>query len=75
VRIVLRDGRAFEHAAHGARGYPERPANDAELEAKFTACAARVLPAPAVGEVLGLLGRIETLESVRTLSASVRGAE
>jgi 2-methylcitrate dehydratase PrpD len=75
VRIVLRDGRAFEQAAHGARGYPERPANDAELEAKFTACAARVLPAPAVGKVLGLLGRIETLESVRTLSASVRGAE
>ena len=27
--------------AHGARGYPERPASDDELDAKFMACATR----------------------------------
>jgi hypothetical protein len=31
-------------AADGARGYPGRPASDAELDAKFLACASRSLP-------------------------------
>ena len=44
VAIRLRDGRVLTQAANGARGYPERPASDAELDAKFLACARRALP-------------------------------
>ena len=44
VTVRLRDGRVLTASANGARGYPERPASDDELAAKFLSCAARVLP-------------------------------
>ncbi|HUF48492.1 MAG TPA: MmgE/PrpD family protein [Vicinamibacterales bacterium] len=75
VRIVLRDGRTVERAAHGARGYPERPASEAELEAKFRACAARALPAGATSRALDLLGGLETVIDVRTVTAELRGPD
>ena len=37
VRITLRDGQELNKDAQGARGYPEQPASDAELDAKFKA--------------------------------------
>ena len=45
VRVTLKDGRTLAQDAHGARGYPANPASDAELDAKFLACAGRALPA------------------------------
>jgi 2-methylcitrate dehydratase PrpD len=44
VRVTLTDGRVLFREAHGARGYPEKPATDTELEAKFIACATRAVP-------------------------------
>jgi 2-methylcitrate dehydratase PrpD len=43
VTIVLRDGRTVTASADGARGYPERPAGDGELDLKFVSCAMRVI--------------------------------
>src|SRR5262249_35091662 len=43
VTIRLTDGRELTAYADGARGYPERPARDDELDAKFRSCAARAL--------------------------------
>src|SRR5262249_40006117 len=43
VTIRLKDGRTLTQAANGARGYPERPASDQELDQKFLACATRTL--------------------------------
>lgn len=71
VRIVLRDGRSFEQAAHGARGYPERPASDAELDAKFMACAARTISESAANDALDMLRRIERVADVRRLAAAL----
>jgi 2-methylcitrate dehydratase PrpD len=73
VRIVLRDGRSFEQASHGARGYPDRPASQAELDAKFMSCAIRALgqPAAAAG-ALEALRRIEAVGDVRELTAQLR---
>jgi 2-methylcitrate dehydratase PrpD len=43
VSLHLRDGRTIERTARGARGYPDRPATDVEIDAKFISCAERVL--------------------------------
>ena len=43
VSVRLKDGRTVTQAADGARGYPERPASDAELDAKFMGCARRTI--------------------------------
>jgi 2-methylcitrate dehydratase PrpD len=39
VTVRLRDGRTLTASANGARGYPDRPASDDELAAKFLSCA------------------------------------
>jgi len=44
VRVTLTDGRVLVREAHGARGYPDKPASPAELEAKFLSCAMRAVP-------------------------------
>jgi 2-methylcitrate dehydratase PrpD len=44
VRVTLTDGRVLVREAHGARGYPEKPASPADLEAKFLSCAMRAVP-------------------------------
>ncbi len=68
VRIVLGDGRELVAAAHGARGYPERPASDAELDAKFLSCAVRAIPEPAAVGALALLRTIEDVPDVGELT-------
>jgi len=72
VSIVLRGGRVLHQDAHGARGYPARPASDEELAAKFLACSARGLAPTSAQRALGLLQEIEILEDVRTLTAILR---
>jgi len=73
VRIVLRDGRVLTQEAHGARGYPERPATDTELETKFLSCASRAVPAERANEALEKLRRLERLPDVCELTATLRG--
>jgi hypothetical protein len=55
-------------AAHGARGYPGRPASDADLDAKFSGCARRVLPAASADRALAVLRRLDELDDVRRLT-------
>ena len=69
VHISLRDGRMLVQEANGARGYPAHPASDAELDAKFIACARVALSPSAASQALGLLKGIEQLEDVRSLTA------
>ena len=68
VTITLGDGRTLSARADGARGYPERPASNEELGAKFLACATRTIPVGAANDALTLLRRIESLDDVRTLT-------
>jgi 2-methylcitrate dehydratase PrpD len=67
VTVTLRDGRAFSRSANGARGYPENPASDAELDDKFMACARRTLPEASARDALQQLRAIEQLSGVRSL--------
>jgi 2-methylcitrate dehydratase PrpD len=67
VRVALNDGRTFDRVANGARGYPERPASDAELETKFRTCASRVLPAARVDGALEVLRELDRIRDVRQI--------
>jgi 2-methylcitrate dehydratase PrpD len=67
ISIRLRDGRTVGRAANGARGYPEQPLSDEELDAKFLACARRTIPEAFAARALALLRRFEELEDVRPL--------
>ena len=71
VLVTLRNGRVLTQEALGARGYPEQPASDAELDAKFTACACRALKVPAAEDALGMLRGIEGLQDVRELTGAL----
>jgi 2-methylcitrate dehydratase PrpD len=68
VTIRLRDGRVFTRAADGARGYPARPASDAELAIKFRECARRSVPAQAVDEAWRILSRSDGIEDLSVLT-------
>ena len=71
VHVTLRDGRVLTQEAQGARGYPEQPASDAELDAKFMACASRALTASAAERALGLLRNTHALDDVRALTTEL----
>jgi 2-methylcitrate dehydratase PrpD len=68
VRVTLRDGRTLTRQANGARGYPVNPATDAELDAKFLSCAARVLPADRAATLLGQLRGLERIPDARSMA-------
>jgi len=55
VRVTLGDGRVLTRDAHGARGYPEKPASAADLEGKFLACARRAVPDAEAERILAAL--------------------
>jgi 2-methylcitrate dehydratase PrpD len=67
VRLHLRDGKVLTGAANGARGYPENPASDAELDTKFLACATRTIAEASTRNALSLLHGIERLPDIREL--------
>jgi 2-methylcitrate dehydratase PrpD len=67
VTVALRDGRSLSASANGARGYPERPATDAELEAKFLSCAARVMPQSRAQRALAAVREIARASDVHAL--------
>jgi 2-methylcitrate dehydratase PrpD len=69
VTIRLNDGRVLTAVAKGARGYPERPASDDELAAKFLACARRVFDDLQANRVLASLRDIEGAPDIRTIAA------
>ena len=72
VAVTLSDGRVLRQEAHGARGYPGRPASDDELAAKFLSCAQRALPGPAAHRALELLRGLSDVPDVRELTSVLR---
>jgi 2-methylcitrate dehydratase PrpD len=72
VRVTLRSGRELHAAANGARGYPDRPANDEELAAKFLSCAMLSLAEAQAHEALAALRDIERAADVRAVMTRLR---
>jgi len=68
VSVRLRDGRLLTAFANGARGYPEQPATDAELDSKFLSCAGAALAADNAHEALLALRDIEHASDIRLLT-------
>lgn len=70
VVVTLRNGRTLSAAGAGARGYPDRPASGAELDAKFLGCARRVLSEGGAARALQECRRFEHVP-VRTVIESL----
>ena len=68
VTVRLAGGRTLERFVRGARGYPAQPASRDELDAKFTACARRAVPAEAAAAALDFLRTLDTAAPVRDLA-------
>jgi 2-methylcitrate dehydratase PrpD len=68
VQVRLRDGRVLTESANGARGYPDQPASDEELAAKFLACASRTLPESSAKQALEALRTLEGVRDIRELT-------
>jgi 2-methylcitrate dehydratase PrpD len=74
VTIMLNDGRKLQRRVSTAKGQPQNPLTDAELEVKFRDCAARALPAERVGALVTSIGKLDTLASVTALADLLKGA-
>ena len=72
VTVRLRDGRVLSRTAEGARGYPARPAPEAQLQSKFAGCAMRTLPEAAAHSAWGVLSHIEDIDDISTLGEILR---
>jgi len=75
VRVTMRDGSALGGSADGARGYPDRPASDDELGAKFLSCASRALPRGAAERALEAARALADAHDTRTIVNMLRSGE
>jgi 2-methylcitrate dehydratase PrpD len=73
VRVVLRDGRILEGSTTSVRGDAEAPVSAETLDAKFIALASPVLGEDDARAVVELVGAVERLEEVSTLTARLTG--
>lgn len=67
VTVTLGDGRILTQACSHAKGWTERPCTWDDLCEKFEDCAARVLDRHQVHEAIGLIGKLDELDSARDL--------
>lgn len=69
LRVVLKDGRAFEAKRHDFRGAPSNPMSTEELDAKFLALASGIVP-----DAKGLLLQLRDLGSSNNVRDVIAGA-
>jgi 2-methylcitrate dehydratase PrpD len=74
VTITLADGRHLPRRVSLAKGQPKNPLTEAELEAKFRDCAARVLPPERAEAAVALVKTLPTLPDVSVLARSLATA-
>ena len=73
VTVRLTDGTTFEEKPRGASGHPTAPLSDAELRAKFLACAAPVIGADAAEGVADQIAHLEDIPDIRALTSRLTG--
>ena len=73
VTVRLTDGTTFEEKPRGASGHPTAPLSDAELRAKFLACAAPVIGADAAEGVADQIAHLEDIPDIRALTSRLAG--
>ncbi len=75
VTVRLGDGRVLTASADGARGYPDRPASDDELAAKFTSCATQAMSEAQAADALAALRDIESVADVRSVTTRLQSRQ
>ena len=73
IAVRLKDGRLLTREIERAKGCPERPASAEELEAKFRACARRVMPAARVELALDRVRAMAEVRDIRELTLYLSG--
>jgi 2-methylcitrate dehydratase PrpD len=74
AEVRLKDGRSVETKLLDAHGTPADPCSEDEAKEKFRCLAGVAMGSDAIAEALSLVERIDSLESVRSLSQVLRGA-
>ncbi len=72
IEVQLADGRSLKSFVLDPHGMPADPVTEAERLAKFKRLAAPVLPAAQAADLIRMVRAVETLASVRDLSALLR---
>jgi 2-methylcitrate dehydratase PrpD len=73
VEVEMADGQKFTERCDHPLGSPKNPLSRAQIEEKFRTYAKGVISDAAAQEVIGAVGRLEDLPSVRKLMDSLRG--
>ena len=73
VTVRLKNGQSYTREAQHAKGGPEFPMTEAELEAKFFDCAKEVMPVDMAQQALNYVARLETLDNIRPLCERLSG--
>ncbi|MCW4036083.1 MAG: MmgE/PrpD family protein [Candidatus Bathyarchaeota archaeon] len=73
VELELRDGRVISRFADTARGTPEKPLKNQELDEKFTECASFVLDESRTNNVLEMIRQIEEIPRIKELTSLLAG--
>jgi 2-methylcitrate dehydratase PrpD len=73
VLVTLRDGQTLEGYVEHAKGEPENPMTDTELQEKFEVLAGSILPKGRVSEVFSFCMRLEQEKDVGSLLALCTG--
>ncbi len=72
VEICMAGGQKLSATLLAAKGTPEDPCNEEEVKEKFRCLAAAAVTDEAIAEIMSLVGRIETLSTVTSLSTLLR---
>ena len=73
VEVELQDGRVLRKLADTARGTPEKPLKDAEIDDKFRQCAGFVLDEKRIIQVLDLTRDLDIIPDIKQLTLLLRG--
>jgi 2-methylcitrate dehydratase PrpD len=73
VELELRDGGVISRFADTARGTPEKPLKNQELDEKFTECASFVLDESRTNNVLEMIRQIEEIPRIKELTSLLAG--
>jgi 2-methylcitrate dehydratase PrpD len=75
IEVSLKDGRRLvEHSPEAYRGGPDNPMSDADLEAKFRACAEGLLDEARRRQVIAKVRRIAAVKDVTALAKALQVA-
>ena len=73
VTVRLKNGQTYTREAQHAKGSPEFPMTEAELDEKFFDCAKHAIPAASAEQALQNIQKLETLNSLSPLCDIIRG--